>query len=148
MVEKGLVEQIEIWMQNSYVATIAYFSVTVIALVIFLSVFELVTKYNVWHEIRRGNVAVAMATGGKVFGICNIFRFAITNHDNIIHSFIWASVGFLLLMAAYFIFELLTPFFKVEMELKGDNRAIGLLSMMISVSLSFVIGACILETGN
>lgn len=148
MIEKGLSDGVEKWMENPFVETIAFFSVTVIALVIFLSVFEIITKYNVWQEIKKGNVAVALATGGKIFGICNIFRFAISNNDSIFISFIWASFGFLLLVVAYFIFELLTPFFKVDQELKHDNRAIGLLSMIISVSLSFVIGACILEVGG
>lgn len=144
MIEKELGEQIMLWINNPYIKTIAFFSVTVVALVIFLAIFELVTKYNVWHEIRKGNVSVAMATGGKIFGICNIFRFSISNHDTVIGALIWAAIGFALLVVAYFIFELLSPYFKVDLELELDNRAIGLLSMIISVSLSYVIGACII----
>ncbi len=82
-----------------------FFSVAVLALVVFLAVFELVTKYKDWEEIKNGNVSVAMATGGKIFGICNLFRFAILNNDSVLHSLIWAGYGFVLLLAAYFIFE-------------------------------------------
>jgi len=88
-------------------------------------------------------VAVAMATGGKIFGICNIFRFAISQNDTILQSLIWAGFGFLLLLVAYFIFEFLTPFFKIDDEIAADNRAVGLLSMVLSISLSYVIGACV-----
>ncbi len=71
-------------MTNVYLQTLAFFSVSVIALVVFLAIFGLITKYKDWEEIKKGNLAAAMATRGKIFGICNIFRFAILNNDFII----------------------------------------------------------------
>lgn len=136
-------EGVDRWMGNPYVETLAFFSIAVLALIVFLAIFELVTKYKDWEEIKKGNVSVAMATGGKIFGICNLFRFAILNNDSILHSLIWAGFGFILLLAAYFIFEFLTPYFKIDEEIQRDNRAVGLLSLIISVSLSYVIGACV-----
>ncbi|MEI7026036.1 DUF350 domain-containing protein [Paenibacillus sp. y28] len=130
-------------LSNPYVETAAFFSVAVLALVVFLAIFEFVTKYSDWQEIRKGNVSVAMATGGKIFGICNIFRFSILNNDSIMHSMIWAGFGFLLLLVAYFIFEFLTPTIKVDEEIQKDNKAVGLLSMIISISMSYVIGASV-----
>ncbi|AHD07297.1 DUF350 domain-containing protein [Paenibacillus larvae] len=128
---------------NPYLSVLAVFSVVVVALVVFLTIFEVVTKYNDWEEIKKGNVSVAMATGGKIFGICNVFRFAILNNDTIIRSLIWAGYGFILLLVSYFIFEFLTPYFKIDDEIKRDNRAVGFLSMLISISVSYVIGACV-----
>jgi putative membrane protein len=136
-------EEVDVLLDNPYLGTLAFFSVAVLALVVFLTIFELVTKYDDWAEIKAGNVSVAMATGGKIFGICNLFRFAILNNDTMIHSLIWAGYGFVLLMVSYFIFEFLTPYFKIDEEIKKDNRAVGLLSLMISVSFSYVIGACV-----
>lgn len=129
---------------NPYIETLAFFSVTVLALIVFLAVFELVTKYKGWKEIRKGNTAVAMATGGKIFGICNIFRFAIEANDTVYQALIWSSFGFVLLLAAYFIFEFLTPSFKVDEEIEKGNNAVGFLSMVISIALSYVIGAGVL----
>ncbi|WP_373426135.1 DUF350 domain-containing protein [Paenibacillus radicibacter] len=131
------------WTENRYLSTIGFFSVTVILLVVFLTIFEIVTKYNDWEEIKKGNVSVAMATGGKVFGICNIIRYAIQNHDTFGQSIVWSVFGFVLLMVSYFIFEFLTPNIKVDQEIQRDNRAVGFLSMILSVSISFVIGACV-----
>lgn len=128
---------------NPFLETLAFFFIAILALIVFLTVFELVTKYNDWEEIKRGNVSVAMATGGKIFGICNLFRFAILNNDSIMQSLLWAGFGFLLLLAAYFIFEFLTPYFKIDEQIQQDNRAVGFLSMVISVSLSYVIGASV-----
>jgi putative membrane protein len=134
---------VDAWMSHPLLAVLAYFSVGVFALIVFLAIFELVTKYDGWAEIRKGNVAAAMATGGKIFGICNIFRFSIQANISIYASLIWAGVGFALLLAAYFLFEFLTPVFRIDEEIAKDNRAVGLLAMIISVSLSYIIGAAV-----
>jgi putative membrane protein len=124
-------------------ALLGYFTVAVLGLVVFLSFFEMVTKYNCWEEIRKGNVSVAMATGGKIFGICNVLRFSIEAGATIYETMKWAVAGFLLLLIAYFMFEFLTPVFSIDEEIAADNRAVGLTAMLISVSLSYVIGAAI-----
>lgn len=134
---------IEQWLSNPYVSMIAYFSVAVLALVLLLSIFELVTRYKCWNEIRKGNLSVAMATSGKIFGICNIFRFGIVDRDSLYTSLLWAALGYVLLLAAYFLFCFLMPYFRLDEEIEKDNRAVGLLAMMTSISLSYIIGASI-----
>jgi putative membrane protein len=127
--------------ENNVVQTAGYYSVTILCIVLFLFIFELVTKYNNWEEIKKGNVAVAMATGGKIFGIANVFRHSILHHDGLFVMLGWGVFGFFLLLIGYFIFEFLTPKFKIDEEIERDNRAVGLISMIISVGLSYVIGA-------
>jgi putative membrane protein len=131
-------------MSHPFSAVLAYFSVGILALIVFLSLFEWVTKYDSWNEIRKGNLSVAMATGGKIFGICNIFRFSIESNDTIYQSLLWAAVGFVLLLVAYFLFEFLTPVFRIDDELEKDNRAVGFLSLVLSASLSYIIGAAVI----
>lgn len=130
-------------LSNTFAASLAYVSVAVLALLIFLYIFELVTRYKCWQEIKKGNLAVAMATGGKIFGICNLFRFSIEANETVYQSLVWALYGYALLLAAYFLFEFLTPVFRIDDEIARDNRAVGLIAMIISVSLSYVIGATI-----
>lgn len=130
----------EFW-ENVYIQTAAYYSVVILCMVIFLTIFELVTKYKNWEQIQKGNFAVAMATGGKLFGIANIFRYSIEEHHTLLTMIGWGFFGFLLLLIGYFIFEFLTPKFRIDDEIEKDNRAVGFMSMMISVGLSFVIGA-------
>ncbi|WP_255807381.1 DUF350 domain-containing protein [Cohnella mopanensis] len=131
-------------MSHPFFAVLAYFSVGILALIVFLSCFEWVTKYDSWREIRKGNLSVAMATGGKIFGICNIFRFSIESNDTIYHSLMWAAIGFVLLLVAYFLFEFLTPVFRIDEEIEKDNRAVGFLALVLSVSLSYIIGAAVI----
>ena len=127
--------------ENSFVQTAGYYSVTILFIVMSLFVFEIVTKYNNWDEIKKGNLAVAMATGGKIFGIANIFRHSILNHDSLLIMIGWGAYGFSLLLIGYFIFEFLTPKFNIDQEIEKDNRAVGFISMVISIGLSYVIGA-------
>ncbi|WP_066311438.1 DUF350 domain-containing protein [Bacillus sp. FJAT-29814] len=127
--------------ENEYIQIAADYSVVILCLIVFLAVFEIVTKYKNWEEIKKGNVAVAMATGGKIFGVANIFRHSIEDHDTLLSMIGWGVYGFVLLLAGYFIFEFLTPKFKIDEEIQNDNRAVGLISMIISIGLSYVIGA-------
>ncbi|WP_071395972.1 DUF350 domain-containing protein [Bacillus tuaregi] len=129
--------------ENQYVQTAANYSVVILCIIVFLAIFELVTKYKNWTEIAKGNLAVAMATGGKIFGITNIFRYSIEHNDTLLTMIGWGVYGFFLLLIGYFIFEFLTPSIKIDEEIEKDNRAIGLISMMISIGLSYVIGASI-----
>src|SRR5690606_6030886 len=123
------------------VETAGYFSVVVLCLIVAMVIFEVVTKYKNWEEIKNGNLAVAMATGGKIFGVTNIFRFSIEQHTTLFEMIGWGLFGFVLLIFAYLLFEFLTPKFKVDEEIARDNRSVGLISMTISVGLSYVIGA-------
>lgn len=127
--------------ENEYIVTAGYYSVAILCIVVFLAVFELVTKYRNWDEIQKGNLSVAMATGGKIFGVSNIFRHSINQHDSLLTMVSWGVFGFVLLLIGYFIFEFLTPKFNIDIEIEKDNRAVGLISMVISVGLSYIIGA-------
>ncbi|MCE7793412.1 DUF350 domain-containing protein [Salipaludibacillus sp. CUR1] len=128
---------------HDYIYTAGVYSIVVLSIILSLAIFEWVTQYGTWQEIRRGNLAVALATGGKVFGIANVFRHSIMANDTVLAMLGWGAFGFILLLFVYFIYEFLSPGFKVDEELKNDNRAVGLLSFVLSVSLSYVIGASI-----
>lgn len=127
--------------ENSLVVHAANYSVAVLCTLVFLALFELVTRYKNWDEIKKGNIAVAMATGGKIFGIANIFRHSIEHNDSLLVTIGWGFFGFFLLLTGYFIFEFLTPKMNIDEEIANDNRAVGLISMIISIGLSYVIGA-------
>lgn len=92
----------EFW-ENDLVEIAAYYSVSILCLVIFLSIFELVTSYKNWEEIQKGNVAVAMATGGKILGIANVLQKSISQHNSLLQMMGWGLFGFALLLIGYFI---------------------------------------------
>jgi putative membrane protein len=126
---------------NVYIQSAANYSVVILCVIVFLAIFELVTRYKNWEEIQNGNISVAMATGGKIFGIANIFRYSIEQNDSLVTMISWGVFGFVLLLVGYFIFEFLTPKFNIDHEIQNDNRAVGFIAMILSIGLSFVIGA-------
>ncbi|WP_026572249.1 DUF350 domain-containing protein [Bacillus sp. UNC438CL73TsuS30] len=127
--------------ENDYIQIAANYSVVILCMIVFLAIFEMVTKYRNWEEIKKGNMSVAMATGGKIFGIANIFRYSIEQNESLLMMIGSGVFGFVLLLAGYFIYEFLTPKFKIDEEIQSDNRAVGFISMVISIGLSYVIGA-------
>lgn len=107
-------------------------------------VFLKLTKYDDWQQIQQGNVAAALALGGKVLGVGNIMRFAITSNSSIIDTVIWGAVGMGLMLLVYLMFEWLTPKININKEIgENANKAVGFLSFIFSVTFSFIIGASI-----
>ncbi|HHW44520.1 DUF350 domain-containing protein [Desulfofundulus thermobenzoicus] len=101
------------------------------------------TRYNDWEEIQRGNVAAALALGGKVLGLANVMRFAIMSNMGAVEIVAWGMAGMVLLLLVYLAFEWLTPRLKVNEEIAGGNVAVGALSMVFSLAASLIIGASI-----
>lgn len=128
---------------NAYINAGTFFLATSVVVLIAILIFDLIVRYKVWDEIQKGNMAVAMSTGGIVAGVANIMHFAITSNDSIYNTAIWGGIGTLLLLLVYFAFELLTPKLNVSEEIGKGNRAVGFISMIFSISFSFIIGASI-----
>lgn len=133
----------ESFWQHPVVQMTGYYTVVLLCLLIAMAMFEVVTKYKNWEEIQNGNVAVALATGGKIVGICNVFRYSIEHHSSLLQTVGWGMFGFVLLIIAYLLFEFVTPKLNVDEEIANDNRAVGMISCAISIGLSFVIGSTI-----
>ncbi|MFC7320323.1 DUF350 domain-containing protein [Halobacillus campisalis] len=125
-------------------ATVGYFAVGILVVVIGLFIFELLTRqYKDWDEVKAGNQAVAMSIAGKIIGICIVLSFAIYHSYTIMDTLLWGICGVVLQMVAYLLFELFTRKFSVETQLKSNNTAVGIISMGVSIGLAFVIGASI-----
>lgn len=127
-----------------YVATVVYFFISVVIVLIGLFIFENMTrKYKDMEEVKDGNLAVALSVIGKIIGICIILSFAIYNSNVIYETIIWGTFGVVLQMIAYWLFDLFTRNFSVEEQLHKNNAAVGIMSLGVSIGLAFVIGASI-----
>lgn len=120
-----------------------YFVVSAVIILIATFIFSKLVRYKVWDQIQKGNLAVAMSTGGLIVGLANIIQFAIRTSETIYETAKWGMVGVVALFVVYFGFELLTPKMNIMKEIEKDNRAVGFITMMYIVAFSFVIAACI-----
>ncbi|WP_243137107.1 DUF350 domain-containing protein [Desulfofundulus thermobenzoicus] len=119
------------------------FAVSIFLVLLMVFLFCRLTRYNDWEEIQRGNVAAALALGGKVLGLANVMRFAIMSNMGAVEIVAWGMAGMVLLLLVYLAFEWLTPRLKVNEEIAGGNVAVGALSMVFSLAASLIIGASI-----
>lgn len=129
------------WLQVE--STLTCFAVSSLIILLTIFIFVKLTKYDDWEEISKGNVAAAMALGGKIFGVGNIMRYAIVTNEGPVQTVIWGLIGLALLILVYLAFEWLTPRLDVNREVASGNMAVGLLVMVFSITFSFIIGASI-----
>jgi putative membrane protein len=128
---------------NTLINACTYYSLVLVIGWIILFLHDLLTPgYKTWPEIARGNVAVGVAAAGQIIGLGIVAHAAIQNNWALQWALVWTGLGGLLLIFAYLLFELLTPRLHVGRELAADNRAVGLVSMGISVGSGIVISSC------
>lgn len=107
-------------------------------------VFNWMTPYRDMEELKKGNVAVALALGGKFLGTAIILGVSAFTNTSIVHMVIWFAVGYVCLIASYWIFELVTPGFNVSDQLKKGNVAVGTLLCMVFIGMAFAVSSLII----
>ncbi len=107
-------------------------------------VFSLMTPYKDMDEINRGNVAVGITMGGKFLSTAIILAIAAYTNSSIWHMSLWFAVGYLCLIAAYWVFDWLTPGFRLSQQLEEGNTAVGTLLAFVYVGIALAIGSLII----
>ncbi|MBE3555668.1 MAG: DUF350 domain-containing protein [Firmicutes bacterium] len=117
-----------------WIVILAFLAVTTI-------LFNLLTHYDDIGEIRKGNLAVALASSGKLIGNGLVLLFAMMNNDSLTQTILWGGIGFVLLVITYFLFDLVTPRFRINEELQKGNLAVGALIFVLMLLVGGIIGA-------
>lgn len=107
-------------------------------------IFSLMTPFKDLEELKKGNTAVGLALGGKFLATAIILGVAAYTNTSIWFMMLWFIVGYFILVAAYWIFELVTPGLKISEHLKKGNVAVGLLLFCVFVGTSFAISSLII----
>jgi len=120
-------------------------SVVVIILLQYLGmlIFSWMTPYRDMEELRKGNIAAALALGGKFLGTAIILGVAAYTNESIWFMMLWFAVGYVCLIAAYWLFELVTPGLKVSEHLQQGNAAVGALLCFVFLGISFAVSSLI-----
>ncbi|WP_019914774.1 DUF350 domain-containing protein [Paenibacillus sp. HW567] len=107
-------------------------------------VFTLMTPFKDMEELKKGNVAVALALGGKFLATAIILGVAAYTNTSIWFMMLWFAVGYVCLIAAYWIFELFTPGFRISDHLKQGNTAVGTMLCMVFIGTAFAVSSLII----
>ncbi|MCR8642495.1 DUF350 domain-containing protein [Paenibacillus sp. N1-5-1-14] len=119
-------------------------AVIIILQMIGMLVFSWITPFNDLEELKKGNTAVGLAMGGKFIATGIILGIAAYTNSSILHLALWFAVGYVCLLIAYWIFELITPGLKISEHLKNGNLAVGVLLSMVYVGISISISSLII----
>lgn len=138
MAEGQIIDQV-----GPVVATLLYFIVSGIIVLLGLWVFKMITKYNDWEEIKQGNYAVALSVGGKIVGMSLILMFSILENGTLWGTILWGAFGAALQIIVYFLYDILTRSFSVQEQLQEKNIAVGIIAFCVSTGAGLVIGASI-----
>ena len=128
---------------NAYLATGISYLIGILVVGAGLLIFSVLTQYHDLDEIKRGNVAVGLATGGLILSLSNVMRFAILSNNTTIGVLTWGGLGILGMIVGWFLFEKLTPQFRVDEELSKDNRSVGIMVFSVFMAISYIVGASI-----
>lgn len=87
--------------------------------------------------------AAALDLGGKVLGLALLLGSAIYHSVNLWDLVVWAVTGTVFLILVYYIFEFLTPKFKIRKEIPNGNVGIAIFSFCLSIATGILMGALI-----
>jgi putative membrane protein len=107
-------------------------------------VFSLMTPYNDMEEINRGNVAVGITMGGKFIATATVLAIAAYTNSSIWHMSIWFAVGYVCLIATYWVFDWLTPGFRLSKQLEEGNVAVGTMLACVYIGIALAISSLII----
>ncbi|MCM3293068.1 DUF350 domain-containing protein [Paenibacillus sp. MER 180] len=107
-------------------------------------VFSVLTPFNDFEELKKGNVAVGLAMGGKFMGTAIVLGVSAFTNSSIIHMALWFGVGYICLIATYLLFDLVTPKMSVAEQLQNRNTAVGVLLCFLYIGMGFAISSLII----
>ncbi|MGG0186362.1 DUF350 domain-containing protein [Bacillus rhizoplanae] len=105
--------------------------------------FDWTTKVKEFQLIAKGNVSAAMSIGGKLLGLTFIVGATIAQSVSLIDMIIWSAIGIVTQIIAFYIAELVTMGFSIKQAIEEDNRAVGLMILLLSISIGWVLAQCL-----
>ncbi|WP_438444731.1 DUF350 domain-containing protein [Gorillibacterium sp. sgz5001074] len=107
-------------------------------------VFSWMTPFDDMEELKKGNVAVGLAMGGKFVSTAIILGISAFTNSSIWHMGLWFLIGYVCLLAAYWIFEWATPNLTLHDQLQKGNAAVGTLLASVYVGMGFAVSSLII----
>ncbi|WLR42325.1 DUF350 domain-containing protein [Bacillus carboniphilus] len=123
--------------------TLYYFVVLTGVTFLCMWLFEKITPYDDFKQIKDGNSAVAIQFTGKIIGIGYIMNSAVATNDSLLSAAVWGLIGFILMVIGYFAFELFTPKLNVKKEIESGKVSVSIISLAISIVIALITAGAI-----
>ncbi|MFP7478294.1 DUF350 domain-containing protein [Terribacillus saccharophilus] len=126
-----------------FLSFLSYLGAAIVLLAIGTALFEISTKAKEFKLITQGNQTAALVLGGKVVGLALVLGSSIAHSISMMDMVIWGAVGIISQIGLYYIAELATVRFSINKAVEDDNKAIGILLFLLSLSLGWIIAQCL-----
>jgi putative membrane protein len=117
--------------------------VMVVLQLIGMLLFQWMTPFNDMEELKKGNAAVGLALGGKFLATAIVLAVAAFTNTSIWFMMLWFAVGYVCLVAVYWLFELITLRLNVSQELQKGNLAVGVLLSCVFIGTALAVSSLI-----
>lgn len=135
------------------IETVVYLCIGLIMMMLGYFIIDLIIPVDFPQEIREGNKAVGWVSAGIYAGLGFVIRSAIITTDigeatellqGVIDTAVFAAIGIVAFIVAYFIIDILNKKFNFNVALKEKNEAAGIMVFGIFLGIAFIVSGVIL----
>ena len=134
------------------IETVVYLCIGLIMMMLGYWIIDLFIPVDFPQEIREGNKAVGWVSAGIYAGLGFMIRSAIISNviteavellQGVIDTAIFAAIGIVAFVLAYFIVDLVNRKFNFNVALKEKNEAAGIMVFGIFIGIAFIVSGVI-----
>jgi putative membrane protein len=116
-------------------AHLVYFAIAIIATVVFVAIYVMLTPHREFTLIRQGNVAAAISLGGALLGYTIPLAKAIAQSEGIHDMLLWSGVALVAQVAAYGVTRVIVPTLSNDVHEGKVASGVFLAAMSLSVGM-------------
>jgi putative membrane protein len=128
---------------SAITAHFMYFGIAIVATVIFVAIYVMITPHREFTLIREGNSAAAISLGGALIGYTIPLAKAVSQSEGMHDMLLWSGVALVAQVVAYGITRLLVP--TLSSDVKEGRTAAGIFIAAMSISIGLLNAAAMTE---
>jgi len=127
---------------NNLLAFLSFFTVAIVILTVFLTVYALITPYNELVLIRQGNVAAAMSLSGALLGIALPVAVAVAVSHNLLSMLGWGLLACFVQLCVFVAARVILP--HIAEDIPQGKQAVGVFLASLSIGVGIINAGCII----
>lgn len=128
---------------SAITAHFTYFGIAIVATVLFVAIYVMITPHREFTLIREGNTAAAISLGGALIGYTIPLAKAVSQSEGMMDMVLWSGVALVAQVVAYFITRLLVP--ALSSDVKSGRNAAGIFVAAMSTCIGLLNAAAMTE---
>lgn len=128
---------------SAIAAHLAYFGIAIVATIVFVAIYVMVTPHHEFRLIRAGNSAAAISLGGALLGYTIPLAKAVAQSEGVSDMLLWSGVALVAQLVAYGATRLVLP--TLSSDVNDGKVASGIFLAAMSVCIGMLNAAAMTE---